>query len=265
MFTQRGRGGSALSGEEYRHRLRRAFVERTLRERVLSLPYGSGAGMAHSGAQPGFVFCVRIADHPMPWFRYVPLDEDLQPRAIAEGTTEIVSEVLACLVHADPGTPDIEPHLDERTHKAAFAAWQIARDDVVAKWNFNADPANIQPVVPLVLRRAADIVRRHGKHRDDQDELVERIEIPYPQHIRRSVGATLAAGGSPRDIVDRLATLADEFSLASSPGPEPLPVIASEDVHLVCWVAIQPTENIQVNDPPADHCPKRPDTAVCSA
>src|SRR5690606_41498794 len=68
LFERGGAGRSAQSGEEYRQELRRALEDADLAERIKTLPWGSGSGMAVTtpDAVPGYVFCVRVADHPTP-------------------------------------------------------------------------------------------------------------------------------------------------------------------------------------------------------
>ena len=72
-------GRGALSGEEYRQELRKALEDPELARGIEALPWGSGAGMAVGippDIAPGYVFCVRVADHPVPQFRYVSMGGD---------------------------------------------------------------------------------------------------------------------------------------------------------------------------------------------
>ena len=92
-----GKAVAALSGEEFRQELRQALDDETLRAQIENLPWRSGSGMAISmagaagfgvassgaassgiavpGARPGYVFCIRIGDQPIPQFRFVEADE----------------------------------------------------------------------------------------------------------------------------------------------------------------------------------------------
>jgi hypothetical protein len=100
-------GPSALSGEEYRRVLERELAHPAVRSAVLDLPWGAGTGFSRTGAhQSGIVFCARIADHPKPWFRYVPLTPELCPQIDETGQPVVIDDILTCLGHADPGTPD---------------------------------------------------------------------------------------------------------------------------------------------------------------
>jgi hypothetical protein len=79
-------GPSALSGEECRRALERELAHPATRAAVLELPWGAGTGFVRVGAQqPGIVFCARIADHPKPWFRYVPLTSQLRRQSDEAG------------------------------------------------------------------------------------------------------------------------------------------------------------------------------------
>ncbi len=66
--------GDFLMATDNRRALERELAHPPVRTAILDLPWGAGAGFVRTGAQqPGIVFCARIADHPKPWFRYVPL------------------------------------------------------------------------------------------------------------------------------------------------------------------------------------------------
>ncbi|MQA88070.1 MAG: helicase [Streptosporangiales bacterium] len=240
-------GLSALSGEEYRRTLERELAHPTTRATVLDLPWGAGTGFIRTGAQqPGIVFCVRIADHPKPWFRYIPLTPDHQVEHDEDGNVIVIDDTLTCLAHAesgDPATPSLfaaDEHQD--LYAVAFDAWAAAKAHVHEAWMFNADPANLTLSIPRVMREAAELVRTAGAHLGDrQDDLVERLEAPYSPRIQRAIREVLTDDRADRrDKVDRLLSLADQLGLARQPAPEPLPPITSDDVHLICWTAVIP-------------------------
>ncbi|MFD5063825.1 helicase-related protein [Streptomyces sp. NPDC058394] len=238
-------GASALSGEEYRRRLQKQLDNPALRDVVVKLPWGSGSGFARgTGTQPGIVFCARIGDHPQPWFRYVPLTADYAITRDENGKPIVIDDILACLSAADPGSPDTPPELDEVAHQAAYESWACAKDHIVASWMYNADPANLTPEVPKVMRDAVALVRRYGAHLgEQQDDLVERLEAPYSPRILRSFRNAITEPGSVREAVTRIADLAERLGLTPQPAPEPLPLITEDDVHLVCWLALLPRES----------------------
>jgi superfamily II DNA or RNA helicase len=234
-------GASALSGEEYRRRIERAFTNPLTKQTVLSLPWGSGTGYTRLGADPGLAFCVRIGDHPKPWFRYVPLNSDLTVQVDPTGKPIVVDDTLACLAASDPTDVDTPPVLTDEMYQAAFDAWAAAKSHIHAAWMFNADPANLTRPVPRVMRDAAELVRTHGQHLGDlQDDLVDRLEAPYAPRILRLVRDELRREDGDRNKVDRLLDLANRIPLIRQPDPEPLPAITNDDIHLVCWTAITP-------------------------
>ncbi|MGW9642435.1 helicase-related protein [Streptomyces albidoflavus] len=244
LFEQTGL--SALSGEEYRRTLAREVADPTMRDTVLGLPWGAGTSFVRTGAaQPGIVFCARIADHNKPWFRYVPLTPDYRVQRDGDGNPIVVADTLTCLAQADPGAtepPSLFAGPDyEDLYDAAFDAWSIAKSHIHEGWMFNADPLNLTAQVPKVMRDAADLVRNNGSYLGDgQDDLVERLEAPYAPRIQRAVRDALAENVQGRDKVQRLLALADHLGLAKQASPEPLPEITPEDIHLICWTAIVP-------------------------
>jgi hypothetical protein len=237
IFEFGGIGRSALSGEEYRQELRKALDNPELAHSIRTLPWGSGSGMAvtvEPGATPGYVFCVRVGDHPTPQFRYVNIP--------ADGGPMVIDDTLACLDWARPADEwDTSRDLDEDTYRAAFDAWEVARSHVVERWNHLADPANLAPVVPAVMRRAAQTVRDHaiGVAIETIDRAVGALEAPYAERVLRLFRTALSAD-DPGRCATRVLELVDELGLEPPPPPELLPEINPDDVHLVCWLALVP-------------------------
>lgn len=239
-------GASALSGEEYRRTLQRELASAQTRQAVLSLPWASGAKSTSPGREAGFVFCMRIADHPKPWFRFVPVDSHLEILRDELGAPTVIDDLLSCLAAADPGgqqpPEDVSDDEYRRIVDAAVDAFAVAREHAHDAWMFNADPANLAPVIPRALRDAAELVRSQGAFLGErQDELVARLEAPYAPRIQRDIRAvTTAEGPSAQDKVTQLQALADELGLTAQAAPDPLPPIEAEDIHLVCWLALMP-------------------------
>lgn len=235
IFEFGGIGRSALSGEEYRQELREALDNPELARSIESLPWGSGSGMAVTigpDTTPGYVFCVRVADHPTPLFRYVNVGVD--------GGPMVVDDTLACLDRARPAQGwDTPRDLAEETYPSAFEAWEVAGRHVVERWNYLADPANLAPVVPAVMRRAAQTVQDHaiGVAIEDIDRAVEALEAPYAERILKLFRNAMTVE-DPAERATRVLELVDELGLEAPPATEPLPEINSDDVHLVCWLAL---------------------------
>lgn len=248
-------GSAALSGEEYRRRLADALKNNLTKARVLGLPWGAGTGLNREGADPGFVFCARVADWAKPVFRYVSLNADLSVELVNTGVVDetgdpvlapsIVRDTLAALSAADPGEIDMPAaELPPEMFDAAFEAWDLAKRDILVEWQAHTDPANLTPPLAKVMRDAASFVEAHGTAiGDKQDELAARLRGQYPTRVQRAVRAVLYPGDSrsPGDVVRELARVADDYGLTIPEPPTPRPWAGVDDVHLVCWTAINPS------------------------
>ena len=273
LFERGGTARGVLSGEEYRQELRRA-MDQGYGDLIESLPWGSGSGMAVTGAgdRAGYVFCVQVGDRPQPLFRYVERSDrtpaateggdaggrpaerfrqTLPPAATAgsdrtpgAGSNEpvVVAETLACLDRARPASGLDTPRvLDDDTYRGAFDAWEIARADIVERWNFLADKANLEPKVPPALRRAADVLRAHPPAALTQDEIdraIDAVCAPYPERIIRTFRTAMAGVENPAEQAANVLGVVQRHGLEPYTPPQPLPEITSDDVHLVCWLAL---------------------------
>ena len=232
LFERGGEGETAYSGEEYRQELRRALQDPGLAERIKTLPWGAGSGHFISGPEPGFIFCVRVGDHPQPVFRWVAMPNT--------GQTRLVDDTLACLAHAH-ADPDTERVLAADTHRSAYSAWALARRDIYESWTRATDPANLLPEIPRPMRDAVALLTNQtpaGMTRQRADELAAALSAAYPPRIQAVFRAVLRTDATDQHKADRIAHEAERLGLQPSPPPEPLPIIAEEDVHLVCWMAV---------------------------
>lgn len=233
-------GSAAASSEEYQKRLANALKSNDLARKVLNLPWGAGSVIARTGAQHGFVLCAKIADHPRPEFRYVPLAEG--KLRLLDGEPEVVSELLTCLEQADPHSPGIpaaETSNDLRQN--LYTAWTAAQADIHADWMKRTDPATFEPSVPRVMRIAADLVRKQGGILgDQQDKLVERLNQVANARAEREIRAVLSTyrDAVPAKAVQALMNMADQLRLKAPKQSERLPQVGLEDVRLVTWMAI---------------------------
>lgn len=234
IFERGGTSRGALSGEEYRQELRQALEDSRLAADIERLPWGSGSGMAaRAGDRPGFVFCARVGDWDRPLFRYVA-DRSARP--------VVVDETLACLDRARPLEGfDTSRTLDDDTRRRAYGAWETARSDIVEKWNFLADKANLEPRVPPALRRAADVVRSHPPAAMTQDEIdraVDTLQAPYPERTIRLFRNALRTSDKPSEQATRILDTIRSLGLQPYTPPQPLPEITHDDVYPVCWLAL---------------------------
>lgn len=237
LFERGGTARSSLSGEEYRQELRKALQDPQVARQIKALPWGAGSGMAAApGQRPGYAFCIRVGDHARPLFRFVPM-EDLD-----SSDPSLPDETLICLDTARPTNGwNTARSLPEHIVHLAYDAWQVARADVAAKWNFMADKANLEPDIPRALRRAAEIVRTSPPPEENQetiDRAADTLSAPYPERtVRRFRQAMNEASESVQKARNILAVIT-ELGLEPYHPPEPLPQITLDDIHLLTWLVM---------------------------
>jgi len=240
-----GGGSGALSGEEYRRRLSRAMSERFLRDMVTDLPFGSGSGFVSTRIrQAGYVFCVRIAEHDTPWFRFVAADRTTwTPLDRPDGTPLIDDDTLTCLIAADPGENNGDTQvLSDEAQSQVFAAWERARADVHSAWSVLTDWANLEPRIERALRDAIHLVAEHGSHLgEDQADLSARLNGKWERSIVRAVREILRNEDLTETAkVTELHKFVTEKGLPLPERAQPLPPVRIDDVRVVCWMAVTP-------------------------
>ena len=272
-ILERGGQHRALSGEEYRHRLRQSMKPDAERGEVLSLPWASGSGFQNPGTrQSGFVFCIRVgqcrteassgaqsrpsalgrrptcgrADCEVcrrdPFFRFVPTFTDWRPLRDGKGDPIVERDTLQALIAADPVREDTGRELSSTAYDRAFDAWDIARRDVWEEWMRLVDPANLQPDLPKAFRDAAELLHRHGAEAlgtDELENLIPRFQTVPTVRVQREVRAILNAEEPDAAKVRRLRDFALQAGLKRPTPVEALPEVAEEEVHLVAWMAVR--------------------------
>ena len=127
--------------------------------------------------------------------------------------------------------------------QAAFDAWQQARGNTFEAWSFETDPANLQPTVRRLNREVADFLREHHPPDVEQDRLqrcLDAIEAPWSRREENQLRAVWREGfDSPQERSRALVEETEKIGLEPFHAPEPLPPIEAEDIHLICWMAIQ--------------------------
>ncbi len=262
----------ALSGEEYRHRLRQAMQPGAERRGVLGLPWASGTGFVSPGSrQSGYVFCIRVGQcrqgapngdgdsgsrlacgrrdcevcRRAPFFRFVPTWPDWRPLRDGDGAPIVARDKLQALVAADPGREDAARELGPEAYDRAFDAWDIARRDVWNEWNRLVDPVNLQPDVPKAFRDAVELLHRYGAKvlgTDEQEQFIPRFRSVPAVRLQREVRSILNAEDGAARKVERLRDFARQAGLKAPEPVEPLPQVVESQVHLVAWMAVRAGE-----------------------
>lgn len=226
IYERGGTVSSAQTGEEYRQELRKALMKRG--DEIRSLPWKAGSGMA-KGNRRRHLFCATVGKRV--YLRFVPLDGG-----------DLVTEIGTCLrlIECLEETPLVMP-LDLK--QTAFGAWQRARDNILHAWTYETDPANLQPRVPTLNRAVAEHIRQYQPTGIDQQRLARCLEaVEAPCSIReQKLLRTVFEKDFPSADAKSLALMEEIERIGLEPfhAPEPLPPIQPEDVHLICWMAIE--------------------------
>jgi len=127
--------------------------------------------------------------------------------------------------------------------QTAFSAWEKARGDIFGSWSFETDPANLQPKVSLLNRRIAEYIRQYpppGMEQTRVERCLDAIEAPCSlreQNLLRIVFEGEYASAEAKSVA--LIEEVERIGLEPFQAPEPLPPIQRDDVHLICWMAIE--------------------------
>ncbi|MFN0012894.1 MAG: C-terminal helicase domain-containing protein [Phycisphaerales bacterium] len=230
LYEAGGTAGAAQSGEEYRQELRRGLLK--YGDQIEGLPWKAGSGLV-KGSQRGHFFCAQVGKRV--YLRFVPL---------AEGGSRgpIVKEIGTCLrvIECSETTPITLPADLKQT---AHVAWEVARRDIFDAWTFETDPANLQPKVSKFNRELAEFLRANqpdGVAQGRFEATLDAIEAPCSMREQSMLRAVFEdTHASPKAKSKAIVEEVEKIGLEPFHAPTPLPPISSEEVHLVCWMAVE--------------------------
>jgi hypothetical protein len=236
IYEAGGTEGAAQTGEEYRQELRRALARHE--QAIRNLPWRAGSGMA-TGDRAGHIFCATVGERI--YLRFVPL----------ESNGEIVGELGTCLrlLECSEETPRV---LSPKMALAAYGAWERARQSILDAWTFETDPANLQPKVRKLNRDVAAFLREHPPTDVEQSRLhrcLDAIEAPWSRREENLL--RLAWERDFPVVTEKARFLIEEVErIGAEPfrAPDPLPPIEVNEIHLICWMALNP-----IIDPPRQY------------
>jgi hypothetical protein len=240
LYERGGTASAAQTGEEYRQTLRKALAEN--REQIVAMPWKAGSGMA-KGKDRGVLFCAAVGDRT--FLRFVPADDAWRP---GKDDDSIVSELGSCLriVECEPDTSRVVPAELEKDR--IFDLWDAAQNHILRAWMIETDPANLQPKLRPLNRRAAEFIRANAPPEIDSVRITQALDVlesPWPRReemMLREWYEDETRVGAPKSayLVDKIL----ETGLEPFREPPTLPPIRSDEIELVCWMAISP-----MNDP----------------
>jgi hypothetical protein len=131
----------------------------------------------------------------------------------------------------------------EDLQRSAYAAWERARGDVFAAWTRETDPKNLQPRVSRFNHEVAAFLRSHPPLDVEQRRLercLDAIESPWPFAEQRTLRQVFRQEYESREARSQaIVTEVERLGVEPFQSQEPLPPISRDDVHLICWMAIE--------------------------
>ncbi len=250
-LLDRGGVGSAISGEEFRRRLFKELNDfKLLRDQVSHLPYGAGSGFVNPRAKSnGYVFCVKIAGHPDPWFRFVKTNQDWSISEL-DGKPMIQDEHLFSLTMADPRSKDLPREVSDAAFAGAFPAWQVAQASVHETWKKLTDPINLQAEPPKAFQDAASFVRQKGGELGPELQAltIMRLRSVPSRRVSNGMRALLNQGLSDSDLLSEIVKLLDFEGVQPAPEPKPLPEVNLSEVRLIAWMAVAKEDAVRIQE-----------------
>ncbi|HYF07658.1 MAG TPA: helicase-related protein, partial [Acetobacteraceae bacterium] len=235
---EQGGASAALTGEEYRQRLRAALDAG--REAIELLPGHAGSGI-RKGTRTGVLFCaaVETLDGTRSFLRFAPAGPGWQPPASRAG---IVRELGTCLRLGDC-TEETPRHMPPALGDSVFAFWNAALEDILDEWEALSDPVNLQPRVRPLNRQVAAFLRAHPPRDLEDAKLLRALDIlesPWPLREEAMLREQFRdRGDTPGTRSARLVAWILDTGLERFEPPKPLPPVTAGDVRLVCWLAIE--------------------------
>ena len=239
LFENGGPASAGQTGEEYRQQLREALRKNP--DAIKNLPAKAGSGLV-KGVERGVFFCATVDKRV--YLRFVRTTPDWTPIL---GESAIIHEIGTCLrlIECTPETPRFVP---EALEDAVFGVWAAAEQHILGAWNFESDPANLLPKVRPLNRQVADFLRKYQPADMAQDAFnraLDIVEQPWPRREEAMLRDEYrkAEGRRGAGAAQALAEWITGVGIDPFQPPEPLPPIGADDIDLICWLAISPSEH----------------------
>lgn len=233
-----GAHGAALSGEEYRRRLTNARRDAPdAFSSMRKLPFGAGSGFHNPLVRGnGYVFCIKVADHPDPRYRFVPVGKDWHVRDGA-----VLADTLTCFTAADPGNSATARIVSEAAYQGAYDAWETARDQVFQEWSRLTDPNSTVPETPRSFRDAETLLldTPSALSPEDRAQLSGQLRTVPPVKTSRLVRRILESAESSTEKLEQIKQLLDDAGITPTTPAEPLPWVDEDQIRLVAWMAVE--------------------------
>jgi HKD family nuclease len=245
LFVMGGTGKSIQSGEEYRQTLRLALQND--RVEIMNLPWKSGSGM-RKGNERGVFFCAKVGERT--YLRFVHTSDKWKVKYVVPEEESGLDEKLVPMIEHEIGrclrliecTEETTLDIEASAEDAVYDLWITARENILAHWMYETDPANLQPRVRPLNLKVADFIRSNPSSDIDHVKMSQALDIVESPWSRRDENRLRAWFEDSQDAAKKTEYLINSIldsGLEPFKAPEPLPPIIGEDIKLLVWMAIK--------------------------
>ena len=231
IFEDGGTSSAAQTGEEYRQELRVALKK--WGNKIQSLPWKAGSGIVSEKGN-GHFFCAQVGDRI--YLRFVPLGAKKE---------EIIKEIGTCLRLIECEEKTVRK-VSQELAETAFDAWKLALENIFDEWTIETDPANLQPKVPKLNREVAQFIRDNPIPDIPSERFhkaLDAVETPWSRREENQLRSIFKEDfDSPLEKSKMLVEEIEKIGIEPFHAPDPLPPINLDDVHLICWMALESKE-----------------------
>ncbi|MYE24095.1 MAG: hypothetical protein F4Y01_09145 [Gammaproteobacteria bacterium] len=230
LDEDQGTAGAAFAGEHYRAIYRRAVQEGEV-ERLNRMPWGIGAGIARSDSrleEPAVFFACRTREDRRYW------------RIVSASGEILLRDDLPMLQLTDPEGQRPAPVPEDLDLEGLFA---VAAADICELNNEPPPSPNLQSSQRWALR---DILGApDAPVGEEYNQAADVLAMPQTARVRRALSALrreYSEGGmSVSECASRIVKLVDELRLTAVSPPSPPTPIQPDDIGVVCYQVVLPT------------------------
>lgn len=266
IYEDGGTAESSQTAEQYRQELRKALNDTVDPKKLADMPAKAWSGLA-KGKSWGYFFLAKVrykaqrdgnkvADHRF-YLRFIETDKNYRPimsKSLIDGELAPVIEhrEAACLRRIEC-TPDDMQQISPAAEELVYDVWKnVVAPTIEKQWNYYTDPANTAPKVSKINSVAAEFIRdnlsadENDLTKDEKERALRIVQSPWTTRDENLLRSWV--NGTHEEFTNlskhKHAQLLVKKILGTGLSPavhaDILPPISSDNVELVCWMALEP-------------------------
>ncbi len=270
IYEEGGTAESSQTAEQYRQELRKALSPGGPIDpkKFDDMPLKAWSGLA-KGKSYGIFYMARVRykaekngkKEPMQrsFLRFIETDKDFRPiytKTLTGG--EVVPAIehreAACLRRIEC-PPDAAAQVSAEASAQSFALWkEFVGPSVLNEWNYYLDPSNTAPKVSRINLLAAEFIddnlgaEGNGVTKQEKELALRIVRSPWSTRDEGLLRAWVSgstdefSGKSKQQHAELLVRKILDSGLSPATPVIAPPPIGSDDIELICWMALEPSE-----------------------